>query len=48
MMYDKVGNRVTYDLNKDTGLWRLRPLSFYDNFTVENLDLGPTGVMNTD
>jgi Ca2+-binding RTX toxin-like protein len=48
MMYDKVGNRVTYDLNKDTGLWRLVPLSFYGDFRVENLDLGPTGVMNTD
>jgi hypothetical protein len=48
MLYDKVGNRVTYDLNKDTGLWRLMPLAFYATTSVENLDLGPSGVMNTD
>jgi Ca2+-binding RTX toxin-like protein len=49
MMYDKVGNRVTYDYNKDTGKWRMRPLDFYGNIIpVENLELGPVGVLNTD
>jgi hypothetical protein len=48
MMFDKVGNRVTYSLNKSTNKWSLRPLSFFDNFTVEDLDLGPVGVLNTD
>lgn len=48
MMFDKVGNRVTYSLNKTTNKWSLRPLSFFDNFTVEDLDLGPVGVLNTD
>ena len=48
MMFDKLGNRVTYDYNKDTGKWRMRPLSFFENFTVENLELGPVGVLNTD
>jgi len=49
MMYDKVGNRVTYDYNKDTGKWRMRPLVFYGNIIlVENLELGPVGVLNTD
>ena len=49
MMFDKVGNRVTYDYNKDTGKWRMRPLDFYGNIIpVENLELGPVGVLNTD
>ena len=48
MMYDKVGNRVTYDLNQQTGKWRLTPLDFYRYHTFENLDLGPGGVLNTD
>lgn len=49
MMYDKVGNRVTYDMNQDTGKWRMRPLDFYgDRIPVENLELGPVGVLNTD
>lgn len=48
MVYDKVGNRVTYDLNKDTGKWRLTPLAFYNPKSFENLDLGPGGVLNTD
>ncbi len=48
MMFDNVGNRVTYDMNKDTGKWRLTPLSFYQPSSIDNLDLGPTGVLNTD
>lgn len=48
MMFDKVGNRVTYSYNATTNMWSLRPLSFYDNYTVENLDLGPAGILNTD
>ncbi len=50
MMFDKVGNRVTYDLNKDTGKWRMAPLTFnyYNSQTTENLELGPVGVLNTD
>ena len=48
MMFDKVGNRVTYDLNKDTGKWRMVPLSFYGYDATNNLELGPVGVLNTD
>jgi hypothetical protein len=48
MMFDKVGNRVTYDLNKDTGKWRMVPLSFYGYNATNNLELGPVGVLNTD
>jgi hypothetical protein len=48
MMYDKAGNRVTYDMNKDTGKWRMAPLSFYAYEPTENLELGPVGVLNTD
>ncbi|MFM2184649.1 MAG: hypothetical protein RIS55_297 [Actinomycetota bacterium] len=48
MMFDKVGNRVTYDMNKDTGKWRMVPLSFYGYDATNNLDLGPVGVLNTD
>ena len=48
MMFDKVGNRVTYDMNKDTGKWRMAPLSFYAYEPTENLELGPVGVLNTD
>jgi hypothetical protein len=49
MMFDKVGNRVTYSKDADTGQWMLQPLMFFgiDN-TVHNLDLGPVGVLNTD
>lgn len=48
MMFDKVGNRVTYSHNPDTLKWRMAPLSFFYVPTTENLDLGPTGVLNTD
>jgi|GEM_PF-1904709 len=48
MMYDKVGNRVTYDLNKDTGKWRMAPLTFYNYQATDNLELGPVGLLNTD
>ncbi len=48
MMFDKVGNRVTYDLNKDTGKWRMAPLSFNNYQATNNLELGPVGVLNTD
>jgi hypothetical protein len=50
MMFDKVGNRVTYDLNQDTGKWRMSPLTFnyYNYSATENLELGPVGVLNTD
>ena len=48
MMFDKMGNRVTYSHNPDTGKWRLVPLNFYNYITTENLELGPTGVLNTD
>ena len=50
MMFDKVGNRVTYDMNKDTGMWRMSPLTFnyYNYSATENLELGPVGVLNTD
>lgn len=50
MMFDKVGNRVTYELNKDTGKWRMSPLTFnyYNYSATENLELGPVGVLNTD
>ena len=48
MMLDKLGNRVTYDVNTQTGKWRLTPLSFYEPTSTENLELGPTGVLNTD
>ena len=48
-MYDKVGNRVSYWLNKNTGKWRMDPLDFYGNgISIENLELGPVGVLNTD
>ena len=48
MMFDKVGNRVTYSHSPDTLKWRMAPLSFFYVPTTENLDLGPTGVLNTD
>jgi Ca2+-binding RTX toxin-like protein len=49
MMFDKVGNRVTYEGVGGTGKWSLRPLTFYStNINVENLELGPVGVLNTD
>jgi hypothetical protein len=48
MMFDKVGNRVTYSYNQITGKWRLVPLNFYNYITTENLELGPVGVLNTD
>jgi Ca2+-binding RTX toxin-like protein len=48
MMFDKMGNRVTYSYNADTGKWRLVPLNFYNYITTENLELGPVGVLNTD
>jgi hypothetical protein len=49
MMFDKVGNRVTYAGVGNTGKWSLRPLTFYStNINVENLELGPVGVLNTD
>ncbi|MFM2373613.1 MAG: hypothetical protein RJA75_509 [Actinomycetota bacterium] len=48
MMFDKVGNRVTYSYNQITGKWRMAPLAFYPVPSIENLDLGPVGVLNTD
>lgn len=48
MMFDKVGNRVTYSYNQITGKWRAAPLAFYPVPSIENLDLGPVGVLNTD
>lgn len=48
MMYDKVGNRVTYQVNEQTQLWRMMPLAFYNPTIVENLNLGPIGILNTD
>jgi len=49
MMWDKAGNRVTYTLNPDTGKWSMRPLNFTQTWiSVENLDLGPVGILNTD
>lgn len=48
MLFDKLGNRVTYDVNTQTGKWRLTPLSFYQPTSTENLELGSTGVLNTD
>ncbi|MEY4310393.1 MAG: hypothetical protein RLZ71_319 [Actinomycetota bacterium] len=49
MMFDKVGNRVTYAGVSGTGKWSLRPLTFYStNINVEDLELGPVGVLNTD
>lgn len=48
MMYDKVGNRVTYSYNQTTGKWRMAPLSFFPVPSIENLELGPVGVLNTD
>ena len=49
VMFDKVGNRVTYAGVSATGKWSLRPLTFYStNINVENLELGPIGVLNTD
>ena len=48
MMFDKVGNRVTYSYNQITGKWRMAPLAFYPVPSIENLELGPVGVLNTD
>jgi Ca2+-binding RTX toxin-like protein len=46
---DKVGNRVTYDADPEMqGLWRMSPFSGYLADIVKSLNLGPTGVMNTD
>jgi hypothetical protein len=46
---DKVGNRVTYDADPEMqGRWRMSPYSGYLADIVKGLDLGPTGVMNTD
>ena len=46
---DKVGNRVTYDADPEMqGRSRMTPFSGYLADIVKGLDLGPTGVMNTD
>jgi len=46
---DNVGNRVTYDSDPEFNeLWQMKPFSGFLADIVKGLDLGPTGVMNTD
>jgi Ca2+-binding RTX toxin-like protein len=46
---DNVGNRVTYDSDSEfKGLWQMKPFNSFLADIVKSLDLGPTGVMNTD